>query len=360
MVPAPTRLWTFWRLQAIGWSSFALVVVALTVPSGNQPAALLDAVLWVIMLAGASVFLRRLCRRWMERSLPLPAFASRAAAWSVVFGVLTAVTPDSLFHIRGLALDDWLVGLVQAVVVLFLWCTLYFACADWERTQAERERWLAAEAKARDARLALLRAQLHPHFLFNALNAVSTLVLERQTAQATRMLAQIGDILRASLDSTSPHEVSLAAEFALARQYLDIEQVRLGERLRVRCNIGPGTEALHVPSMILQPLVENAVRHGVAPERAGGEIRLDSRDTGGSVLLVVGNSGRPCHAPSLADLRRGPGIGLTNTLERLQTLYGERQSLAIVCPVEGGWEVRIQIPARRGAAVTGATIPCAC
>ena len=157
-----------------------------------------------------------------------------------------------------------------------MWCSLYFSIKQWQQSCKEKERLLRAESEVREARLLALRYQLNPHFLFNSLNAVSTLVLDGNARAATRMLAQIGDLLRASLDSEVTAEVTLSQELALTEGYLAIEQTRLGERLKIDMVVPLETRDALVPSMLLQPLVENAVRYGVAPLIEGGRIAIKS------------------------------------------------------------------------------------
>ena len=241
------------------------------------------------------------------------------------------------------SLEDWL----QFVVILFLWCTLYFSIKQWQQSVRERERLVRAESEAREARLSALRYQLNPHFLFNSLNAASTLVLQGKAAAATRMLAQIGELLRTTLDSDASVEVPLSQELAFIEQYLAIEQTRLGDRLRVNAAISPETLDAVVPSMLLQPLVENAVRHGVAPVMAGGLIAISSISRGDRLLMTIRNSGPHTNGNSLQTIMSSKGIGLANTAERLKTLYGDNQRFSLRSPETGEYEVTIDIPFRK-------------
>jgi sensor histidine kinase YesM len=244
---------------------------------------------------------------------------------------------------------------VQFSVVLFLWCTLYFSIKQWQRSAQERERLLRAESEAREARLSALRYQLNPHFLFNSLNAASTLVLEGDAPAATRMLSQIGELLRTTLDDDASLETRLSQELAFIEQYLAIEQTRLGKRLQVERSISPDTLDAIVPGMLLQPLVENAVRHGIAPLVEGGAIRIESRVNADRLLIAISNSG-PRHevngsshstGDSTHSSAKARGIGLTNTQERLKTLYGDDHRFSLQWPEAGGCEVLIEMPLRR-------------
>jgi LytS/YehU family sensor histidine kinase len=159
------------------------------------------------------------------------------------------------------------------------------------------------------------------------------------------MLAQIGELLRTSLDNETVLEVPLSQEIAFTEQYLAIEQIRLGERLRVDVAISPETLDALVPSMLLQPLVENAVRHGIASVVEGGTIAIRSEFHDGQLQIIVKNSG------AVAEREDKPmnGIGLSNTIERLKTLYGADQKFTLVWPRAGGCEVTVELPIRRSA-----------
>jgi two-component system sensor histidine kinase AlgZ len=189
-----------------------------------------------------------------------------------------------------------------------------------------------------------LRYQLNPHFLFNSLNAVSMLILDENATTARRMLAQIGDLLRTSLDSEVTAEVALSQELAFTEGYLAIEQTRLGERLRVDMAIEAETRDALVPNMLLQPLVENAVRYGVAPLVEGGWIAIKSAQHAGRLRIVIVNSGRRGEGQQG---RNGNGIGLGNTEERLRTLYGSDFVFSLAWPEAGGCEVVLELPLRR-------------
>ncbi|HEU4390670.1 MAG TPA: histidine kinase [Blastocatellia bacterium] len=298
-------------------------------------------------LSLASCLLRPICRSLYRRSLPLLAFQVRAAGWCFLFGVVAAIVPDIL--IAGLHEMNWagaVVNTLQCLVMLILWCNLYFSIKQWRQAAADRERLLRAEAEAREARLSALRYQLNPHFLFNSLNAVSTLVLEGNATAATRMLAQIGDLLRTSLDNEVVAEVPLVQEISFTEQYLAIEQTRLGEKLRVAMSISPETLEALVPNMLLQPLVENAVRHGVAPLLEGGTIAIQSSLDNGHLRIVIRNSATNSdHA--LDDDKPATGIGLTNTAARLKTLYGTDQSLALDWPEPAVCQATVELPFRK-------------
>jgi two-component system, LytTR family, sensor kinase len=166
------------------------------------------------------------------------------------------------------------------------------------------------------------------------------------------MLAQIGELLRTTLDNDARAEIPLSQELAFVEQYLAIEQTRLGERLRIKTAIATETLDAVVPSMLLQPLVENAVRHGVAPIVEGGTITIQSLTRSDRLLLTVRNSGLRTNGNSLQSHAPSKGIGLANTAERLRTLYGDDQQFSLRSPESGGYEVTIEIPFRKLVSVT--------
>jgi two-component system, LytTR family, sensor kinase len=239
--------------------------------------------------------------------------------------------------------NDLISNYLRYSILLFCWCNLYFSIKQWQRSIQEREGLARAEADAREARLSALRYQLNPHFLFNSLNAVSTLAVVGDVAAATRMLAQIADLLRATLDGKRPFEVPLSEEIAFTERYLAIEQTRLGHRLQVQLAIPAETLEAAVPSMLLQPLIENAVRHGIAPVVGGGRIAIRSTLRGQVLRVAIDNTGPRSARPRPTS----GGIGLANTTERLRTLYGPNHRFELHWPETGGCSVLIEIPFRK-------------
>jgi two-component system sensor histidine kinase AlgZ len=260
--------------------------------------------------------------------------------------VAAFTTELAIVRVVRLVWTDLLVNVLQFSVVLFLWCTLYLSIKQWQQSARERERLLIMEREARDARLSALRYQLNPHFLFNSLNAVSTLVLKGDAPGATRMLSQIGSLLRASLDGPVGSEIPFSQELDFAQKYIAIEQTRLGDRLHVAFDIAPETFDASVPSMLLQPLLENAVRHGVGKLRQGGFIAIRAAVTNNRLHITVGNSG-PRHILHLDKGENRSGIGLANTTERLKRVYGPTCRFELRWPEDGGCELTIQVPFKK-------------
>ena len=337
------RFWTFWPLQFLGWSAcYAWTLLGSLPDLLRRPAAFRDNTVCVVLMFLASCALRPLCGRLLRSSPTLFAFEWRAAVWSLFFSAPCALATE--FAWEQFHRVDWLWFApiyMESIFVLFVWCTLYFSIKQWQQSAREKERLILAEAEARDARLRALRYQLNPHFLFNSLNAVSTLVLDGNASAATQMLAQIGDLLRTSLDSEVAVEAALSQEIQFTERYLAIEHTRLGNRLRFEIDAPAETLDALVPSMLLQPLVENAVRHGVSPLVEGGTIAIRSALHDGRLRLMVGNSGRRNAVRHQGNVN---GIGLANTAERLQTLYGNNHTFSLEWPSEGGCEVTVDLP----------------
>ena len=203
---------SFWQLQLLGWVVFYFVLLIAVLPYRKAEDLRDQTIAWAAMFL-ASCLLRPVCRSLLRRSLSWIGLELRALAWSVAMGTVAAfVTELAILRVVRLVWTDLLVNILQLSVVLFLWCTLYFSIKQWQQSTWERERLLIVEREAREARLSALRYQLNPHFLFNSLNAVSTLVLKGDAPGATRMLSQIGSLLRASLDGPLVSEIPLWQE----------------------------------------------------------------------------------------------------------------------------------------------------
>lgn len=210
-----------------------------------------------------------------------------------------------------------------------------------------RERELQSsqlEAQLAYAQLEVLKIQLEPHFLFNTLNSIAALA-RNDGAAAEHMTLQLADLLRSSLDSVGVHEVPLSRELLFLQKYIDIQQTRFRDRLQVELDIDPHSVAALVPNLILQPLVENAIRHGIGPRRSPGFVRISTRRDGDELWMEIRDDGLGLtrgngHVPS-------EGVGLRNTRARLQQLYNEDHRLIVEDAPGGGCRVSIRIPFRR-------------
>jgi two-component system LytT family sensor kinase len=281
--------------------------------------------------------------RAIERCLMhVLASASVAIAGAALHSAVICIIwphPSYWAHVQKMLLANFSDG------VATYWIVLLAAHAFAFRRLARDRAILAArlDARLKAAELATIRLQLNPHFLFNALNTLAVLMREDEAA-ADQLLERLSLFLRAVLAGSTREETSLAEELELLDHYLAVEAARYGERLVVRRVIAPETLDARVPRLVLQPLVENAIKHAVAPRAAGGTITLTAARRGDMLELSVSDDGPGWrHSPPQSAI--GRGIGLANTQLRLESLHGERQKLELTSASEtGGAEVRLTLP----------------
>jgi two-component system, LytTR family, sensor kinase len=359
-VSAPRRRLIKWSLIAVGWALFGLFfasqVIIIRAYEGRPlrlgetlAAWMICACAWLavtpLMLSLARRFpLER--RGWLKNALVHLAAGSVLALLQLGVYILAAslvglyqdqqpffASFRSLFvtHFHFDLLTYWaIIGLSHAL--------------DYYRKYRERElRAAQLETKLAQAQLDALRMQLHPHFLFNTLNSISVLMAE-DTKAARRMLTRLGDLLRATLQNEGAHEVSLKEELEFLESYLEIEQTRFQDRLTVRMEVDSRALDARVPNLILQPLVENAIRHGIAPRAAAGLVEIHARRENGMVQLEVRDNGAGLGASPPESLMKG--IGLSNTRARLEQLYGTAHRFELRDSESGGLIVTIEIPFR--------------
>jgi two-component system, LytTR family, sensor kinase len=230
--------------------------------------------------------------------------------------------------------------------MMLAWCALYLALLTGEKARAAERREGAYKRAAKAAELRSLRYQVNPHFLFNTLNSLSALVLTGKTQAAERMIQQLSTFYRRSLADDPTADVPLSEEFALQKLYLDIEAARFPHRLRARYELPPELADARVPGMILQPLVENSVKHAVAPTSQKVTLTLAAREEYGRLVITVADDGNGTARDS--DKRPGHGIGLANVRERLEARFGS--DATIVCGAEpGGYSTQLRLPLMRRA-----------
>jgi len=235
---------------------------------------------------------------------------------------------------------DWSL-MVYAVIV-----GASHAIAFFRESEERRVRAAQLETQVVEARLKTLEAELHPHFLFNTLHAISTLV-HRDPESADRMISRLSDLLRITFDRSGEPKVTLKEEIEFLQKYLDIEQTRFQDRLKVSVNVEPDALDGEVPRMILQPIVENAIKHGIAGRRGGDQIHISGGRNGDRLWMQVRDNGGGLQVGTLRALRTG--VGLANTRDRLDCLYGRLYRLEF-SDRDGGLSVLIDIPFQRLAA----------
>jgi two-component system, LytTR family, sensor kinase len=251
------------------------------------------------------------------------------------------------FTIRRTWTAEFLRSVHSIAVVYGLLLVGAHAAATLRRTRAREQHVARLEAQLADARLAALRAQLHPHFLFNTLHGISSLIHEQPDA-AEDMLTALSDLLRATLSHGDRNEVTLRDELALLEQYLEIQKMRLGDRLQVGLFVSPDVLDLAIPSFVLQPLAENAIRYAIATRASGGRLEVHATRAGETLRLTVIDDGPGLRAATRTDAR-GWGLGLSTTRARLGELYGDAHRLVLEERPEGGVSVIIEVPAHRPA-----------
>jgi len=238
---------------------------------------------------------------------------------------------------------SFLEGYVSGWTVMLAWSALYFAFKYYHVFQEVRESALKSAAMAHEAQLKMLRYQLNPHFLFNTLNAISTLILEQHTELANRMVARLSSFLRYSLDNDPMQKITLKQELAALQLYLDIEKVRFEDHLNLQIDVGDEAQAALIPSLLLQPLVENAIKYGIARSEEDGHLRIAAKVFAGDLLIELSDDGPGVELIN-GEIPEARGVGLRNTRERLQALYGNQHSFRLSKTHPHGLTISIRIP----------------
>jgi two-component system, LytTR family, sensor kinase len=342
----------FWLLQSVGWLAFGLMMLGYLLAWETPRNAVIGDIALVSTGIGLTSLYRILYHRLRGRTVSpfilifvgVTFAVAGSPTWYLLQGLLSR-------PLSGRDIAEWQhpfllwsdfnpeVGLYY-VFILLTWTLLYFGINGWMSLELERRRADRAEASAQSARLKALQAQLEPHFLFNTLNGISSLVAEGRNDSATAMIARLSDFLRLTLQTAGTPEITLANELIFVRQYLDIQQLRFGERLRFEFAIAPKAMDALVPALLLQPLVENAVRHGILPRAGGGRVIVSARTLDGRLLLDVEDDGPGIQRSASPS----SGLGLSNTATRLTELYGGLAEFAVGRSKAGGAGVAIRIP----------------
>ena len=253
---------------------------------------------------------------------------------------------NAFWRNRGWDLVGWIFITLPFGVVVYLSITGIAHAIRYFLEATDRELQLArVSEQLATTRLAALQAQLNPHFLFNSLNTIAVLVRDGDTRAAGRVIEQLSDVLRSTLNRTQVNEVTLEDELALVRQYLAVEEARFSDRLRPVLDVDPSALSAAVPRFALQHLVENALRHGIAKRTDAGRIVVTARRSGDILELSVEDDG-PGPGPAAGAAAGAKGHGLDNTRERLRTLYGDRASLDVTAAGPLGTIARLRIPYR--------------
>jgi two-component system, LytTR family, sensor kinase len=303
---------------------------------------------WVLLTPAIVAVGARLRIGWPPalRSVAVHVFGAVAASGIVAWAdaiVNSWVRPSSA-GVTASFLNWFISGLPATTLVYAAIVAGSYALGNAARLRERERRTALLEAELREAQLGALRMQLQPHFLFNSLNAVMALVRDRETDRAVRALSLLSDVLRTTMTASDAHETTLASELEFVRRYLEIERVRFEDRLVVSVDAAPELADALVPSFVLQPFVENSLKHGVLRERGGNAISLGARADGGTLVLTVRDDGHGLVAP----MNGGNGVGIANARARLFHMYGADARLTVGEPAEGpGVLVEIAFPLRR-------------
>ena len=350
------RGFSFWPLQIGGWLLYALANAAGSIPYlKNEPHYVAYRTTFVVVGFLTSFLMHRVCRvLWRSQTTLLPTLLICASASYALGLAMSASASTAEALVGGPNMDLGWPSVFAAgsggSFVLMAWGALYFGVKHYMAREATHLELLESEALARSAQLEALRYQLQPHFLFNTLNAISSLVISHQTELASEMIEKLADLLRTSLDSPEVHTITLREELASMKGYLAIEEVRFGPRLAVSYDIGTETENIEVPRFLLQPLVENAIRHGIARRPQGGRIAVRAHRVFGDLIIDIES---PQSELKVGHRGQGHGLGLRNTRRRLHALYGLKGRLSIA-DLPDSFGVSVTLPIAHS---TSGTIP---
>ena len=356
----PTRFFenknrAFWNLQFAGWGG-AFLLRAVSGFAGGQELSFF-AVILIEAITGLSIslVLSTVFRQLINRK-PVITWGVTAVvlAMAVVIFAFIQTWVIDLTRPENSGFASLFIGYsIYPLTLLGAWSALYYAINFFLQVEEQADRLERLEAQATSAQLAMLRYQLNPHFLFNTLNSISTLVLLKQTEPANAMLTRLSSFLRHTLITQPGGKVSLEQEIATIKLYLDIERMRFEERLRTHFEIDDAAATACLPAMLLQPLVENAIKYAVSPQVEGAKITIRANRVADRLRIVVSDTG-----PGLQGSADGPnkgaepgtggtvstGVGMPNIRDRLEQAYGDRHRFEIRSPSEGGFTVLIEIP----------------
>ena len=337
----------FWNLHSAGWGG-ATALYAVTVIANGQPLSFLIPVLFSAVTGYSITLILSVVYRYVIEKRPI-------VTWGTT--LLSVVTATLVFAY----IDTWVVqtiregadqtpfaqlllgALFKDGLLVGAWSALYYAINYFVRAEEQADQMLRLEAQATSAQLTMLRYQLNLHFLFNTLNSISTLVLLKQTEQANAMLSRLSSFLRFTLINEAEAKVPLTQEIETLKLYLDIEKMRFEERLRANFEIDPAASNALVPSLLLQPLVENAIKYAVTPKEEGADISISAQLVGQRLRIIVSDTG-PGLQPGQQDHSLSTGVGMANTRERLSQAYGDEQRFEHYVKASGGFEVLLELP----------------
>jgi len=340
----------FWTLQSAGWAGYFMLRALTGLANGASwlfvvPTALATATGYSLTLLMSAAYRRLFHMR------PLATWGGSiiiVIIASMVFSSIETWAHATTYRVVGPMPEglQLLSAILLDFALLVAWSALYYGINFYILVEEQRDQLLRLESHASSAQLAMLRYQLNPHFLFNTLNSISTLVLLKQTERANAMLSRLSSFLRYTLVSEPEGEVTVAQEIETLKLYLDIEKMRFEERLRTSFDVDPAAAHANIPSLLLQPLVENSIKYAVTPKEEGADIAVSVRRLGNRVHITVSDSGPGSQAGQNdggGSTTSSTGVGLANTRDRLAQTYGaDHRFETEVGP--SGFTVTIEIP----------------
>ncbi len=336
----------FWVLQAAGWTGYLILRSVSTLSNGFSLQTIVPIIIESIVGYCITLLLSTLfgVYRRMPRIAGVLLAVLTLGAATFLYSLLNAFSFSFIKNAAPGVDVALLFGFVFLnFTVLAGWSALYFGINFYLIVEEQIDQMRHLETQASSAQLAMLRYQLNPHFLFNTLNSISTLVLLKQTERANSMLSRLSSFLRYTLANEPTAQVTIAQEIETLKLYLEIEKMRFEDRLRPKFDVDPAAEKARLPSLLLQPLVENAIKYAVTPQEDGAEIGITVRLAGERVQIGVSDTG-----PGLQASRNRPslstGVGIANIRERLAQAFGPDHRFTVRAMPAGGFGVEIEIP----------------
>ncbi|NOZ65865.1 MAG: sensor histidine kinase [Alphaproteobacteria bacterium] len=340
----------FWSLQILGWIAYCTARTLNAYALGEKPEFIYAVMMGVIGGFWITIGLRHIYQ-FLRRSdmSPLMLLLSVTICIlisSMLFSFVEVWSMNQLYdpdwNMQGLG---FLYRTLYDTFVLMAWSGLYFIINNHFQLQQQKEMYLAAAAQAHQAQLKMLRYQLNPHFLFNTLNAISTLVLDKQAKEANSMLTKLSAFLRFSLVSQPMQKTTLEEEVYALSLYLDIERVRFQERLKIVFDISEEAGSAQIPNLLLQPLVENSIKYAINPQIEGGTITLKAEIKNKKLVITLSDDGPGFSEDNPGETdQKSSGVGIANTRERLAKLYPKESSFDITSKKNKGVTIRITLP----------------
>ncbi|WP_158970025.1 sensor histidine kinase [Paraglaciecola sp. L3A3] len=339
----------FWTLHTAGWAGFAIIyyigsflhdmrniwvfVIALNAYAG-----------WLLTIPLRYIYRKALTLKPMQMLL-LVAISLYITA--LFWALIKNINYWEIYK-KGYRPEDWYMyfsNTVNSIIMIGCWTGAYFGIKNYQMLLKEKQNVLKASSMAHQAHIKMLRYQLNPHFLFNTLNAISTLILMKDNKTAGAMVNRLSDFLRYSLDKDPIRKVPLMQEIQALKLYLQIEKVRFEERLTVIWDIEEDSSKALVPSLILQPLIENSIKYAISKMQGDGEIHISAKSFAGDLMLVVTDNGPGAEINNgQLPTRPGGGVGLVNIKDRLEALYKDDYSFVICHNMPTGIKINIRIP----------------